>query len=268
MSHKQNKDTTDATRRRFLTNAGKGLVAAGLISAASAETPVFGQTQNQNNAPPNVDTQKPIQLPGFTAETERQQEDAPLPLAPKDRVGFAVVGLGRLTIAQILPAFGMCKKAKPVALVSGTPDKAREVAAQYGIKESSIYDYKNFDQIRNNPEVQVVYIVLPNSMHLEFTKRSAAAGKHVLTEKPMATNPQECEQMIAACREANRKLMVAYRIQYEPNNRYIRELVRSKKYGAVKFVEAVNGQRQGDPEQWRHKIKLAGGGSLPDVGLY
>lgn len=187
---------------------------------------------------------------------------------PEKRVGYALVGLGHLTLDELMPAFGACKYSKPVALVSGDAAKAAKVAQQYGIKPQNIYNYQNFDTIRNNPEVDVVYIVLPNSMHEEFTIRAAQAGKHVLCEKPMANSSAEAQRMIDACKKADRKLMVAYRIQYEPMNRMAMKWTREKKWGPVKVMEMYNGQNERDPQHWRMKKALAGGGSLPDIGLY
>ena len=250
------------SRRNFLMKSSAAVIAAGFVGAAGNQT-----VSAQTDQPPKVDTQKPIELPPFSNATERKTE-TPMPFAPDERVGYAIVGLGRLSLEQILPAFGQCKKAKPVALVSGSPDKAKEVAAQYGILEKNIYDYKNYDQLKNNPDVQVIYVVLPNGLHREFVVRGAAAGKHIFCEKPMAASSKECEEMIAACQKAGKKLGIAYRIQYEPYNRHVRELIKSKRFGDIKLIEAVNGQRQGDPSQWRLNKKLAGGGALPDIGLY
>jgi predicted dehydrogenase len=143
-----------------------------------------------------------------------------------------------------------------------------KVAQQYGIKPGSCYSYQSYDQIRDNPEVEVIYIVLPNSMHHEFTVRGAKAGKHILCEKPMANSVKECEEMIAACKKAGKYLMVAYRIQYEPLNRQVQKAVRAKTYGPTKLIQMVNTQNQAHDQQWRHKKALAGGGALPDIGLY
>ena len=258
------KEENGVSRRQFLAKTSAAVLAAGIVTQSSGESEVFAQN-NQQATP--VDTQKPIQLPPFTAETERQSE-TPMPMPPDERIGFAIVGLGRLSLEQILPAFAQCKKAKPVALVSGSPDKARQVAAQYGIAQNNLYDYQSYDRLKDNPAVQVIYVVLPNGLHREYTVRGAAAGKHILCEKPMATSSRECEEMIAACRKAERKLMVAYRIQYEPHNRFVRDAIKSKKFGQIKLFESVNGQRQGDPSQWRLNKKLSGGGALPDIGLY
>jgi predicted dehydrogenase len=212
--------------------------------------------------------QNAVDVPQLHASSEAPDK-TPGPFdAPSERIGFAVVGLGHLSLGQILPAFGKSKFCRPVALVSGDRGKAGKIAAQYGIRESSIYDYKSYDNIGSNPDVQVIYIVLPNSMHAEYVLRGAKTGKHILCEKPMATSAADCERMIAACKAANVKLMIAYRQQYEPMNRAIVKLVREGKLGALHSIIATNAQNQGDPTQWRQKIALSGGGCLPDVGIY
>ena len=167
-----------------------------------------------------------------------------------------------------MEAFGACKNSKPLALVSGDAAKAQKVAQQYGISAKNIYNYQNFDNIKNNPEIDAVYIVLPNAMHEEFVVRAAKAGKHVLCEKPMTVSSKSAERMIDACKKAGKKLMIAYRIQYEPNNKQIKDFTRQQKYGKVKVITSVNVQNIGDPNQWRLKKALSGGGSLPDIGLY
>ncbi len=245
-------------RRHFLHAAGGLLAAAGLAPLAGAQNP---------QAEPNG--QNYVSLPPIHDVQTEGAEKAPGPFEPRDeRVGFAVVGLGRLSIDQILPAFAHSRLCKPVALVSGHPEKAKKIAAQYGIKSGNLYTYETYDQIAHNPEVKVIYIVLPNSMHAEYTMRGAKAGKHILCEKPMATSVADCEKMIAACKTANVKLMIAYRQQYEPNNRAIEKLVREGKLGTLRSYVATNTQNQGDPSQWRLNRKLAGGGCLPDVGVY
>ena len=207
-------------------------------------------------------------FPNWRGEADKPSPPPPAPLPPEQRVGFAIVGLGRLSLEEILPAFASSRTAKPVALVSGSPDKARTVAAQYGIARDAVYDYASFDRIAENPAVRAVYIVLPNAMHHDFVLRAARAGKHVLCEKPMAVSSAQAREMTAACRAAAVKLMVAYRIQYEPTNREVMRLIRSGELGPVKFIDAINTQQQGDPDQWRMKKAMAGGGALPDIGLY
>jgi predicted dehydrogenase len=185
------------------------------------------------------------------------------------KLGFAIVGIGSLSMNQILPAFAKCKLARPTALVSGHPDKARQQAAKYGIDPKNIYSYDNYDTIKDNPDIDAVYVVLPNSMHAEYSIRAAKAGKHVLCEKPMAVSVAECEAMIAACAAAKRKLLIAYRMRYEPMTRKAIELAQSPtEVGVIKQITAENGFAMGNPNQWRCKKELAGGGSLMDMGIY
>ena len=183
-------------------------------------------------------------------------------------VGFALVGLGSLTLNQLLPAFARCARARPVALVSGDAEKARRVAAQYGIPARGLYSYDTYDRIAENPDIDVVYVVLPNSMHAEYTIRAVKAGKHVLCEKPMANSVAECEAMIGAAREAVRKLMIAYRLRYEPFNQAMIQMARDQAFGRTKVVLCDAGFNIGDPSQWRLKQALAGGGSMMDIGIY
>ncbi|ADV65998.1 Gfo/Idh/MocA family protein [Deinococcus maricopensis] len=190
------------------------------------------------------------------------------PEPPGKRLGWAVVGLGEFALGQVLPALREAKYSRLTALVSGDPAKARRVADQHGVDPKNIYSYDNFDSIRDNPDIDVVYIVLPNGLHAEYSVRASRAGKHVMTEKPMATSPEECEQMIQAARAANRKLMVAYRAQFEPRHVEVARLTRTRAFGNPRAITAEFVQNQGDPAQWRLDRNLAGGGSLPDIGLY
>src|SRR6266567_742783 len=191
-----------------------------------------------------------------------------VPEPPDKKLGWAIVGLGSLSINQILPAFAKCEKSKVVALVSGHPEKANKLAQRYGVNAKDIYDYQNYDSLKENGEVDVIYIVLPNGMHAECTVRGHQAGKHVLCEKPMANTPAECQQMIDAARKASRKLMVAYRCRYEPYNREAIRIARSGELGPTQMILADAGFAIGDPNQWRLNKQLAGGGSLMDIGIY
>jgi glucose-fructose oxidoreductase len=188
--------------------------------------------------------------------------------APGKKVGYAIVGLGYYALEVILPQFANCEHSRVVALVSGDPAKAKRVAAQYGVPERGIYNYQNYDRMRDNPDIDVVYVILPNSMHAEYTIRAAKAGKHVLCEKPIAISVAECEAMIAACKTANRKLMIGYRCHFEPHNLLGAKLARDGAVGKVRFVGSEHGFVQGDPSKWRLKKALAGGGSLMDMGIY
>lgn len=189
-------------------------------------------------------------------------------LRPARKAGYAIVGLGGYALNQIIPQFANCSHSRLAALVSGDPAKARRVAAEHGVPDRSIYDYRTFDRIRDNPDVDIVYVILPNSMHAEYTIRAAQAGKHVLCEKPMAVSAAECEAMIAACRGAGRKLMIGYRSHFEPHNIHAMRLAREGAVGRRRFVQSEHGFPIGDPTQWRLNRALAGGGSLMDIGIY
>jgi len=142
------------------------------------------------------------------------------------------------------------------------------VAAENGLPERSIYSYETFDKIRDNPDVDIVYVCLPNSMHAEYVIRAARAGKHVMCEKPMAVSAAECMSMIAACKAANRKLMIGYRCHFEPFNVEAMRLARAGAAGKIRYVRSEHGFVQRDPSKWRLKMALAGGGSLMDMGIY
>jgi glucose-fructose oxidoreductase len=198
-----------------------------------------------------------------------QVPDFPLPDLPGKKLGWAIVGLGRLAVNQILPALARCEKTRVTALVSGRPEKARRLAQVYGVDPKAIYSYDSYEDMARNPAIDAVYVVLPNSMHAEYTIRALKAGKHVLCEKPMANTPEECEQMIAAARAASRKLMIAYRLRYEPFNQKLIQIARdTAEMGPTRIITAEAGFSIGDPAQWRLKKKMAGGGSLMDIGIY
>jgi predicted dehydrogenase len=224
----------EITRRGFLVKVGQGLAAANVAGT-------------------------------FIPTTTAQQL---VPDPPGKKLGWAIVGLGSLSINEILPGFAKCEKSKVVALVSGHPDKANKLALRYGVNQEYIYNYQNYDSIKDNQEVDIIYIVLPNGMHAEYTVRGLQAGKHVLTEKPMANTPAQCQQMIDAARKADRRLMVAYRCRYEPYNREAIRIARSGELGPIKVILADAGFNIGDPNQWRLNKELAGGGSLMDIGIY
>jgi predicted dehydrogenase len=182
-------------------------------------------------------------------------------------IGYAMVGLGRISMDHFMPGLKDAKQSQLTGLVSGHRDKAEKNAAEYGVPTSAIYNYENFDSIRDNKQIDAVYIALPNNMHAEYTIRAAKAGKHVLCEKPMATSVDDCKAMIQACRDANVKLMIAYRCQLEPTNLRAIQLIRDGSLGSVQAIESANGFNIA-PGEWRLNKKIAGGGPLMDVGVY
>ena len=192
------------------------------------------------------------------------------------KLRWCIVGLGRISMGHFMPAVADSKTGKLTALVSGHREKAEKQAAMYNVPSPAIYTYDNFDEIRQNDQIDAVYIALPNSMHAEYTIRAAKAGKHVLCEKPMATSLAECRAMIEACQKHHVKLMIAYRCQYHPLHLKAIHLIRSGAIGQVQILESafgfpiqpsfvLDGVRS--PE-WRLNKKMAGGGPMMDVGIY
>jgi predicted dehydrogenase len=183
------------------------------------------------------------------------------------KVRYCIVGLGRISLGHFMPGCKMSQRSEVIALVSGHRDKAEKTAAEYNVPAKNIYTYENYDEIGENKEIDAVYIALPNSMHAEYTIRAANAGKHVLCEKPMATTVQDAQNMMGACKAANKKLMIAYRCQYEATNLHAVQHIRAGKLGKLQAIESANGFNI-KPGEWRLDKKLAGGGPLMDVGIY
>lgn len=249
------------SRRLFLRGTGGSLlVGPALAMPGPAFAQATGGAVDSSSRPPSRSTGRPF------PEMEKE-----MPHEPGKRLGYAVVGLGQFALNQIIPSFAESKSSKLVALVSGNRDKAEQVADRYGVEHKNIYGYDDFDRIADNDGIDIVYIILPNALHAEYTVRAFKARKHVMCEKPMAPTIAECETMIRAGREAGRKLMIAYRAQYEPYNLEAIRMAREGELGTIRLVTSDHG-RILDPkvpaDQWRMVKSLAGGGSLYDIGIY
>jgi glucose-fructose oxidoreductase len=249
-----NRDDTDArlplSRRGFLYGTGGGILAAGPFAAtawAQAAVPA-----------------EPVGRPMPEMEVEP-------PIEPERRVGYAIVGLGKYALNQIMPAFGECRYSRVTALVSGDREKALRVAEQYGIDPANIYDYETYGEMAGNDAIDAVYIITPPAFHADQSIRASRAGKHVLCEKPMAMDVAECRAMIEAAEEANRLLMIGYRSQYQPHNLEAIRLLREGAIGTIRTLHTENSVIV-DPEspegEWRIRREIAGGGSLYDIGIY
>jgi predicted dehydrogenase len=243
------RDLNDALSRRQFLGAGAAAVLAS--SAGSA----WGKAGAAKSGVP-------------VSATAAASNGPMIPGPPGRKLGIAVVGLGKFAVGEILPAFKHAEWARPTALVSGDAAKAQAIAAVYGIDSRNIYSYQNYDSLKDNPDVDAVFIVLPNALHAEYSVRAAQAGKHVLCEKPMATTPEDCQRMIEASKAAHRKLMIAYRVRYEPYNQTMIAWSRAQKYGPTQLVLADTVMNIGGAKQWRLDPALSGGGSLVDIGIY
>lgn len=183
-------------------------------------------------------------------------------MASTRKVRYAVVGLGHIAQVAVLPAFAHARRNSTLAaLVSGEPKKRQALSKRYRVPSFSYEDYEVC-----LAAVDAVYIALPNSMHAEYTVRAANAGVHVLCEKPLAVTVEECQRMIDACREANVKLMTAYRLHFEQANLHAIQAVRRGKIGEPKFFSSTFSLTV-KPDDIRTKREL-GGGTLYDLGVY
>ncbi len=183
-------------------------------------------------------------------------------------LGVALVGLGYYSTRVLAPALQHTRNCRLTGIVTGTPAKIAPWREKYGIAEDNVYNYETFDEVADNPEIDVIYVVLPNSMHAEFTIRAARAGKHVFCEKPMALTEQECRGMIDACRENDVRLTIGYRMQHEPNTRELMRIARDQPYGAPVEVRAAAGYREKRGKNYWKLRREMGGGAMYDMGVY
>ncbi|MDH3697213.1 MAG: Gfo/Idh/MocA family oxidoreductase [Flavobacteriaceae bacterium] len=224
---------TSVSRRKFNKILGQGIAGTALISSMPLSCAMGGQKKDKRS------------------------------------LGIALVGLGAYSTYQLAPALQETTHCHLAGIVTGTPAKAKRWANEYQIPQKCIYDYESFDNIANNEAIDIVYVVLPNSMHAEFSIRAAQAGKHVICEKPMAISVQECDAIIEACEKAGVKLGIGYRLHSEPYTQEVKRFVREKTFGEVQFVSADAAYvSRGNPDQWRLNKALSGGGALLNMGVY
>lgn len=179
----------------------------------------------------------------------------------------AIMGLGSYG-TRVADAMQACKMAKLVGVISGTPAKVKDWQTKYNIPEKNCYNYDNFDAIKNNPDIDAVYVTTPNGLHKSQVIRVAKAGKHAICEKPMALNAVEGQEMVDACKKAKVKLLIGYRMHFEVKTNEIIRMRKDNEFGKILFFQGLCGFRIGDPNQWRLNYKLAGGGSMMDIGIY
>ena len=182
------------------------------------------------------------------------------------KLGIALVGLGYYSEDQLAPALQQTKHCYLAGIVTGNEQKIDKWKAKYHLPDDACYTYEKFDAIKDNPAIDIIYVVLPNAMHEEYVIRAARAGKHVICEKPMAITIEECDRMIAACNQADRMLSIGYRLHFEPHNKEVMRIGQQKIFGAITSIEAEHSLA--DTSGWRINKELAGGGPLMDVGIY
>jgi predicted dehydrogenase len=185
--------------------------------------------------------------------------------SPSRRIGYALVGLGHISQVAVLPGFAHAKNARLAALVSSEPQKLQQLGQKYGV--TALYGYDEFDACLKNPEVEAVYVALPNDQHYDYVIRAARAGKHILCEKPLALIADEARLMIQAAEKHRVKLMTAYRLHFDPANLATIELVKSGRLGEPRYFNSSFSYNIADPDNIRLQF-ARGGGPLYDLGIY
>jgi glucose-fructose oxidoreductase len=183
------------------------------------------------------------------------------------KLGVALAGLGYYSSAELGPALLETKQCRLAAVITGSREKGLKWAKRHHFPDTSIYHYDTMEQLAANPDVDIVYVVTPPGLHRQHVERAAAAGKHVICEKPMAPSVADCEAMIEACRRAGRQLSIGYRLHFDPHHQELLRLAQASELGTFKHIRGAHGFRVGE-YNWRINRALAGGGPLPDVGIY
>lgn len=185
----------------------------------------------------------------------------------KQKLGIALVGLGYYSGDILAPALLKTQYCELKGIVTGSPEKAAKWKEKYKLEDKNIYDYKSFDKIANNPDIDVIYIVLPPSMHREYVIRGAKTGKHIWCEKPMAPTVADCQAMIDACNKNKVKLAIGYRCQHDPNLQQLMKVAKERPFGKPMMISSAAGYNEGRTDHWKQK-KAMGGGVMGDMGVY
>ncbi|GAA5225052.1 Gfo/Idh/MocA family oxidoreductase [Membranihabitans marinus] len=199
-------------------------------------------------------------MPNLFANQHRKKEK---------RLGIAILGLGGYGGGQVAPALLETKYCYLAGIVTGSPEKIPEWQEKYNIPDKNVYNYDNFDSIADNSDIDIVYVVTPNALHMPFVLRAAAAGKHVICEKPMDISSANCQIMMDACKKAKRKLQIGYRLRYEPRHLKLMELAKTKPFGKIQSIDTNFSFYGINNSNWRFTDPaLSGGGPLMDIGIY
>ncbi len=185
-------------------------------------------------------------------------------------LGVALMGLGNYSTTELAPALQLTRFAKLLGIITGSPEKIPEWQKTYSIPDQNVYSYERLDEIANNPEIDIVYNVLPPGLHAEFSIRAAQAGKHVICEKPMAASVAECDAMIEAAKKAGVTLHIGYRLHWDPFHKRMMEVSAGKELGSLKTLDAAFSYRMTTtpPGHWQLSKKLGIAGQLYNLGTY
>jgi predicted dehydrogenase len=184
-------------------------------------------------------------------------------MAPFVPVRWGVLGCASIATRKVVPAMQRAARCDVMAIASRDAELAAATAARLGISRS----YGSYEALLADADVEAVYIPLPNHLHAEWTRRAAAAGKHVLCEKPLAMTSAEAGDMVAACEQAGVALMEAFMYRLHPLWQRVRALVDDGAIGDLLAIQAFFSYRNVDPGNIRN-IATYGGGALMDIGCY
>jgi glucose-fructose oxidoreductase len=232
MKNPPNSDEVAHSRRRFVRNMTLGAAYLGTGAAA-----------------------------GLAAEVAEMTKDG------EHKPGVAIMGLGLYARGEIGPALRKTKYCRFAGVITGSHGKGEKWSSEYGFPQKNIWSYDTMHQIADNRDVDIVYVITPNGLHAEHVIAMADAGKHVICEKPMASTVAECDAMLAACKKANVKLSIGYRLHYEPRHMELDRIARDKDFGTL---DNLSGEHSWTFREraWRIEKPLSGGGPLMDVGIY
>jgi predicted dehydrogenase len=196
---------------------------------------------------------------------DKSEKESVMRKISRKKVRFAVMGLGHIAQAAVLPAFRNAENCELVALISSDEQKLKALSKQYKVPFTA--NYEDFEPCLEEAAVDALYIALPNSLHYEYAIRAARAGVHVICEKPLAMNSQDCVEMIEAAESNGVKLMTAYRLHFEEANLAAIKVVKSRKLGDPRIFHSVFSMQVTDKDNIRLQHQM-GGGPTFDLGIY
>ena len=182
---------------------------------------------------------------------------------PPKKIRYAVIATGHIVQIAVLPAFAHAENSELALLITGNPEKGKKLGKKYGVPA---FHYDDLEQALRDGKIDAAYIATPNTQHRAYTERCARAGVHVLCEKPMASSEADCKAMIAACAKGGVKLMIAYRLHFDPATLAAIQLAQSGRLGEVRYFSSVFGMQAAAPNI--RLEKKDGGGALLDLGVY
>lgn len=236
----------ELSRRQFLTAAGAGI-------AASTLMPSLARAQDNSSA-----------------ATSSAEHTAPVP--DKEKVGWAIAGIGNFARGPILGNIDKCRYTAVRGFVTRDPDgKGRQFAEKYKVDPAAVVKLEDMDRLADRADIEVVYVITPNTLHKDYALAAIKAGKHVFCEKPFAGTEADCQEIIDAAKAAGKLVGLGYRMRFDAANIAAIDIIKKKELGQLKFITGEFGFNLNTSQPagaWRADKELSGGGSLMDIGVY